>query len=195
MRLLTAQLKYQDPLNPMDGHQLAADLAQFSGLEQLLNINEALETQKSQTDVILSAINSSVAMGAIGKTVVAASDQVVLAPDATGQIDGTIIVDVVEEGAGTLEILDSAGNVIGQRALGYLSAGDQQSFAVGTAAGTLPAGAYRCRITTTDAKGVDTPQVTYYTGLVDGLTYSPTGAVLTSGSVELAIGVVRRIIG
>ena len=195
MRLLTAQLRYQDPMNPMDGHQLAADLAQFSGLEQLLNINEQLEIQQGLSGVMLSAINNSVAMNTVGKTVVAASDQVVLAKDATGTVDGTIIADIVQPGAATLEILNDSGDVVGSRALGYLVAGDQQSISVGTAAGTLPPGAYHCRITTTDAKGVATPQQTYFTGRVDGLSYSDEGAMLMSGSIEVSIGSVRRIIG
>jgi len=195
MRLLTAQLRYQDPMNPMDGHQLAADLAQFSGLEQLLNINEQLETQQSLSGVMLSAINNSVAMNTVGKTVVAASDQVLLAKDATGAVDGTIVVDIVQPGAATLELLNDTGDVVGRRALGYLVAGDQQSISVGSAAGTLPPGAYHCRITTTDANGVAKPQQTYFTGRVDGLSYSPDGAMLTSGSVEVSIGSIRRIIG
>lgn len=40
--MLIAQLKNQDPLNPMDGQNFAAQLAQFSQLEQLMNINETL---------------------------------------------------------------------------------------------------------------------------------------------------------
>lgn len=193
LQLLTAQLKYQDPMNPLDGHQMAADLAQFSGLEQLLNVNEQLEAQTANAQVILSAINNSVALGTIGKTVVAASDQIILADDGSGTIDGTVTVDVVEEGPGTLEILDAAGNVVGSRPLGFLSARNELSLNVGTAAAGLAAGTYTVRITTTDAKGAAAPQRTYYTGIVDGLSYSPQGAVLTSNGVEVSIGMIRRI--
>lgn len=195
MRLLTTQLRYQDPMNPMDGHQLAADLAQFSGLEQLLNINDQLGVQKDQGDVILSAINSSVAMGTIGKTVIAVGDQVVLADDGTGAIDGKIIADIEREGNATLELLNDNGDVIGRRQLGYLKAGTQQEFDIGSAGNGLQPGLYHVRVMVPDASGVATPQTTYFTGTVDGLSYSPTGAVLTSGPVEITLGVVRRIIG
>ncbi len=38
--LLVAQLKNQSPMNPMDGHEFIAQLAQFSSLEQLMTNNE-----------------------------------------------------------------------------------------------------------------------------------------------------------
>lgn len=43
VKLLVAQMSNQDPLNPMDGKDLAVQLAQFSNVEQLLNINSKLD--------------------------------------------------------------------------------------------------------------------------------------------------------
>jgi len=42
LTLLVAQLKNQDPLNPQDGTQFVAQLAQFNSLEQLISINQRL---------------------------------------------------------------------------------------------------------------------------------------------------------
>ncbi|MFY9227572.1 MAG: flagellar hook capping FlgD N-terminal domain-containing protein [Blastocatellia bacterium] len=42
LKLLVAQLKNQDPLAPQDGTQFVAQLAQFSSLDQLININQQL---------------------------------------------------------------------------------------------------------------------------------------------------------
>jgi len=42
-KMLIAQLQNQDPLNPMDGTDFTAQLAQFSSLEQLTNVNSNLE--------------------------------------------------------------------------------------------------------------------------------------------------------
>ena len=39
--LLIAQMKYQDPLDPMDDTAMIAQMAQFSSLEQLLSLNES----------------------------------------------------------------------------------------------------------------------------------------------------------
>jgi flagellar basal-body rod modification protein FlgD len=43
LKLLVAQIKNQNPLNPADGIEFLSQLAQFSQLEQLLYIREALE--------------------------------------------------------------------------------------------------------------------------------------------------------
>ena len=43
LRLLVAQLKNQDPLNPMDNSQFVAQTAQFSSLEQFQNMNKTLD--------------------------------------------------------------------------------------------------------------------------------------------------------
>jgi flagellar basal-body rod modification protein FlgD len=43
LTLLVAQLKHQDPLNPMESTEFTAQLAQFSSLEQLFDINNNLE--------------------------------------------------------------------------------------------------------------------------------------------------------
>jgi len=42
--LLSAQLRFQDPLNPQSDSDFAAGLAQFSSLEQMQNMNATLET-------------------------------------------------------------------------------------------------------------------------------------------------------
>ena len=39
LELLVAQLKHQDPMNPVDNQQFITQLATFSSLEQLISIN------------------------------------------------------------------------------------------------------------------------------------------------------------
>lgn len=50
MTLLVAQLKNQDPLQPQDGSQFVAQLAQFNSLDQLVGIRQLLERMNTPTD-------------------------------------------------------------------------------------------------------------------------------------------------
>jgi len=47
LQLLVAQLKNQDPMNPADGTQFVAQLAQFSELEQVMAIRADADSMKA----------------------------------------------------------------------------------------------------------------------------------------------------
>jgi flagellar basal-body rod modification protein FlgD len=63
LRLLVAQLKNQDPLNPDNPTEFTAQLAQFSSLEQLFTLNESMNTLVASND----SANRMSALSAIGK--------------------------------------------------------------------------------------------------------------------------------
>jgi flagellar basal-body rod modification protein FlgD len=44
LKILTAQIQNQDPLEPMDSNQFTEQLVQFSGVEQQIRVNSQLET-------------------------------------------------------------------------------------------------------------------------------------------------------
>lgn len=62
LKLLITQLSNQDPTNPMENTEFIAQMAQFSSLEQMTNMNESFAKMASM-------INSSQAANTIGKTV------------------------------------------------------------------------------------------------------------------------------
>lgn len=62
MQLLLAQMRYQDPLNPMEDRDFIAQLAQLNTLEQLEQLNESLADFMGQQNLLRGA-------ELIGKTV------------------------------------------------------------------------------------------------------------------------------
>ena len=50
LQLMVLQMQNQDPTNPMDNSEMLAQLAQFSALEQMNNLNEGFETLASNVD-------------------------------------------------------------------------------------------------------------------------------------------------
>lgn len=65
LKLLVAQLNHQDPLNPMEDTEMTGQLAEYSSLEQLTNMNTTLDTMLKQT----AADQMSTAVSFIGKSV------------------------------------------------------------------------------------------------------------------------------
>ncbi|GAE36031.1 flagellar hook assembly protein FlgD [Halalkalibacter akibai] len=43
LKILITQLQNQDPSNPMDDREFIAQMAQFSSLEQMTNMNQAIQ--------------------------------------------------------------------------------------------------------------------------------------------------------
>ncbi len=65
LALLVAQLQNQDPLDPSEGTDFATELAEYSQLEQLMNLNENIETLVTT----LSSTTDGDATDYLGKTV------------------------------------------------------------------------------------------------------------------------------
>ncbi|MFO0580800.1 MAG: flagellar hook capping FlgD N-terminal domain-containing protein [Anaeromyxobacter sp.] len=117
LTLLTAQLQYQDPLNPMDNSAMVAQLAQFSSVEQLQNANSRLDTL-----ALAQASNNQLqATGLVGKEVRFKTDAVTVTErgaktkfelNLDGKADETSVI-----------ISDSNGKVIKTLKPGALGAG------------------------------------------------------------------------
>ena len=55
MKLLVAQLRHQNPMNPADGIEFMTQLTQFSQLEQMMNMRKELEAIRGMLEAGVSA--------------------------------------------------------------------------------------------------------------------------------------------
>ncbi len=192
LKLLVAQMKNQDPLNPSGGEQMAAQLAQFSSLEQLQNINATLGAQAPTQEAVVATLQNSAALSTLGKTVVAQGDQIEVP---TGVDPRGLSVSAKVDAAGgvaVLKITDANGTVVGQRPLGSVSAGPLD-VSLGDAAKGLAPGAYHYAIDVTDAKGSPVTVTTYTVGKIDRIQATAQGPVLYAGPIAIPFANVTEI--
>jgi flagellar basal-body rod modification protein FlgD len=62
LRIMLAQLQYQDPMKPMDNQQFLAQMAQFTSLAQTSQLKDSVDT-------LLTIQSATQSIGLIGKTV------------------------------------------------------------------------------------------------------------------------------
>lgn len=190
LKLFVAQMKNQDPLNPMQGEELAAQLAQFSSVEQLINLNQQLEAQSGASAAMIQTLQNGSAANLIGREVYANGDALVISE--TGA--ASVTVDVANAGgAGVLRIFDPNGREVGVRELGTVSGG-RQTIELGSAGEGLPAGGYTYRLDVVDGDGGKVPVQTYSRGTVDGIRYHADGPYLTSGALMIPLGSVVEVL-
>ncbi len=108
MMLLVTQLVNQDPLNPMDPEQMATQLAEFSSLEQLVNLNESVEEGLNQVMLSLDQANSLDLLGKVvrleGNTFSLSEDEVTLHYRLQDEADEVTVYVMNEAGEQVAEI-------------------------------------------------------------------------------------------
>ena len=87
LKLLTTQLKNQDPLSPMDNTQMVAQMAQFSSVAGISEMNKTLSSVATK----LGSTTASDAMSYVGKTVLTEGSTAY--PKTGGGLDGAIELD------------------------------------------------------------------------------------------------------
>ena len=114
--LMTAQMKNQDPFEPVDNSQMVAQLAQFSSLA---GISEMSSTLKSIAEK-LNGSTSSDALAYVGKTVLTAGGTAY--PRSTGGFAGAVELDAAATSV-NLTIANASGEVVRTVNLGGHAAG------------------------------------------------------------------------
>ncbi|MFB3816386.1 MAG: flagellar hook assembly protein FlgD [Candidatus Methylomirabilales bacterium] len=188
LKLLTVQLRNQDPLNPMQNTEFMAQTAQFSSLEQLQNMNRSLERLLAQSG---GGLTGGAAL--LGRTVTVNAGSLSL-----GTQGGAAITYSLPAGAAgvAIQIQDPAGTPVRTLLLGAQGAGSHQVPFDGLdeAGRRLPAGAYRYRVRAVNAAGQVLPGVVTGGGTVTGLNVEDGRLILLLGDERVALSDVVAVV-
>lgn len=176
LRLLVSQLENQDPLNPSDPTEFTAQLAQYSSLEQMTNINENIEDLGGAKD----EIGRMSALSLIDRRVTAETD--------TLRFEGQPVeigfkFDDPAESA-SVTIRDENGSVVDTQEISDPQDGNNflQWDGTDSDGGRLPEGEYMIEAVGLDADGDEIQGTTMAETMVTGADFSGSGnTVLTAG--------------
>jgi flagellar basal-body rod modification protein FlgD len=164
LQLLVTQLEYQDPLDPMDDQDFVAELATFSSLEQLTEINTGIDSLISvgEQQEMIGAVNF------IGKTVEATGTALSLSSGTATAVTFTLPDDAA---TCIVNVLDSSGDIVRTVDMGATAAGDVEFTWDGKDydGNTCDDGLYQIAVTATDADGNTETVTSTMTGTVSGI--------------------------
>lgn len=193
LKLLTVQLQHQDPLEPQDNSEMVAQLAQFSSLEQLENMNRNLASSLDLDLILTQVLNNTAAAGLIGKSVLAGGNSVML--EESGEAVPIRFDLAANAESLTVAIYDESGTLVRTIEQKGVEAGRQSvewdgknSSGKGVSGGT-----YTFRVTATDGEGNSIDVNPLVMGSVDVVKFVNGEAVLVIGGVEVAISQIIEI--
>ncbi|HUV49852.1 MAG TPA: flagellar hook capping FlgD N-terminal domain-containing protein [Anaerolineae bacterium] len=176
LKMMIAQLQHQDPLNPLDGTDFTAQLAQFSSLEQLSNMNTQLET----LGLYQSSLNNSQSVSFIGKEITARGDAV--------KVDGAsadLAYNLSEPAEVSIRIYNENGTLVDTLELGAQQEGENS--VAWDCSGVAP-GNYTFEVSANDSSGDAVTSYTRIKGRVTGISFEEGSPVLFVNGQDISFG-------
>ena len=184
LQLMTAQLKFQDPFKPVDNQAMVAQMAQFSSVAGIAEMNQSLKAIAGA----FSGSRLAEASQFIGKSVLADGD--VATMDANGMYRGELTLSGPSDQL-TIDLVDSDGNVQRSATAGPVAAG-QVPFAFQSLDDNgqpKDLGNLRVRV----SGGVATSTATWLPVSAVGLSPAGTGTVLSTPVGSIDVTAVRGV--
>lgn len=177
-KMMIAQLQHQDPLNPLDGTDFTAQLAQFSSLEQLSNMNTQLEILR----LYQSSLNNAQSISLIGKEITTKGNIVKVdgaaSADLTYNISKSaekVIINIYNEGGNLVDTLEFGSQQEGENSVTWDCSG-------------VAAGNYIFDVSASDANGNVIPAYTMITGKVTGVSFEEGSPFVSVNGQEIPLG-------
>ncbi len=185
LKLLTAQLKNQDPLSPLDANQFTQQLVVMTGVQQQIMTNQLLQQ-------IASNGSSVDPIGMIGKSVTATTPNSTLK---AGKADWSYDLDGAAA-AVKLEVVDDLGRTVWAKDMGAQGKGAQSlSWDGKNAAGKQLAdgGVYSLKVTALDAAGADIASRISQTGVVSSVETQNGKTLINLNGVKVSLSDVTAV--
>ncbi len=166
LRILVTQLRNQDPLNPMEGTEFATQLAQFSSVEQLIQMGEAMTASTAATTELKLTAQTTLGASMVGRDVLLDGAKVTVDGSDPSRVTfdlGTAAKTV------SVRVLDAKGKTILSQDAGALSAG-RRTVTLDTA--NLKDGTYTYEVVAKDVDGKAVTTTPFTHGRVDGMAFS-----------------------
>jgi flagellar basal-body rod modification protein FlgD len=188
LTLLTAQLKNQDPLSPMETNTFTQQLVSMNGVQQQLLTNNLLQQLVSQSTGA-GSVGSAVSL--IGKQVTSTSSVQALQ---NGSATWTYNLPSTAAKA-TLEVEDSNGNIVWTGAAPSLTSGNNTFTWNGqtTGGGTESSGNYTLAVSATDSSGAAITPTVEINGTVTSVGASNGVTQVDIGSVPVNFSTITSV--
>jgi flagellar basal-body rod modification protein FlgD len=193
LKLMIAQLQNQDPLEPLDGTDYSAQLAQFSSLEQMQNINETLNMSLDANYLLTQSITNTMTASLIGKEAKIAGDTVKYEGQAETNIGYDLIapahsleIKIVDKNGATVKTFDDPDKSEGQHKLTWDFTDDNGN--------KVNVGDYKVVINA-KTRGLQPMEVAqYFVGIINGVRYSGNGTSIVVNDLEYLVADVFEIV-
>jgi flagellar basal-body rod modification protein FlgD len=187
LKMFMEQLKYQDPMNPVDNEKVAQQMAMFSQLEQQVTTNQHLEKMLAKQ-----GDGQAAALGMIGKQIAADRASIFHNKSQMSSFQFQLPQDSAEL---NVDVLDANGEVVQTMALGQRGEGKIEVKWDGNRADGKPAdsGRYFYAIKGKGIKGEEINVSNKLEGKVSGITTSNGQTFLLVGDQKIAMHEVNTI--
>ncbi len=189
LKLFIAQMRAQDPMNPMDSTGFTSQLAQFSSLEQLTNISTGI----TNLTTFQGSLQNTMTTSLIGKKVKVTGDTFTL----NGQADLRYAL-AGNAAKTTVSIYDSSGTLIRQQEVAGQTAGEQVFSWDGMDQNNrpVPAGQYKFTVSAVDSSEAAVGALPLVSGTVTGVVYENNMTYLSlDNGMKIQLGDIREIGG
>ncbi len=192
LSLLVAQMQNQDPLEPMDNTEYISQLAQFSSLEQMNNMNDLISQSIDANYLLAQSINNTMAANYIGKEVKLSGDEI--------KVDGQESYDLgynlpSTAKTVTIKIYDGDGNLVRTIEDAPTGEGDNkvQWDMKNSNGNTVTDGNYTYEVTAKSTSGDEISATQFLVGTVSSVKYTEDGTKFVMNGVEYDLSAVIEI--